>query len=279
VAAYDFPTSGSGAVRVTGVTSGNFSGDSADEIVIATTTNVGSDVAPSAADANRTTAFVQCFSVGSGQLTATSVFAIKSMVQNGPPGSGFSANVFFNGASLAAGDVDGIITTADGPQLRPELVLGASFMGLGNFRVLANDLIRSGNQSGVDAALTLGNAYTQPSRPQLTPPKWQPTGGPDYFVDRSVPEATGLGANSPLSVAVVDGDGRLTTGTTRAAHAEVFAAIGATNQTANMIRRMGWNGTNWYADDMGQIQARPRPSADQITAKTRFPMGFGLRLG
>jgi hypothetical protein len=185
------------------------------------------------------------------------VFAIKSMVQNGPPGSGFSANVFFNGASLAAGDVDGIITTADGPQLRPELVLGASFMGLGNFRVLANDLIRSGNQSGVDAALTLGNAYTQPS----------------------VPEATGLGANSPLSVAVVDGDGRLTTGTTRAAHAEVFAAIGATNQTANMIRRMGWNGTNWYADDMGQIQARPRPSADQITAKTRFPMGFGLRLG
>jgi hypothetical protein len=152
-------------------------------------------------------------------------------------------------------------------------------MGLGNFRVLANDIVRNGNQAAADAALTLGNAYTQPSRPQLPPPKWHPTGGPDYFVDRSVPEATALGANSPLSIAVVDGDGRLANGTARATRAEVFAAVGATNQTANVIRTMGWNGTNWFADDMQQIQARPRPSDNQVAAKTRFPLGFGLRLG
>ncbi|MFM7206593.1 MAG: beta strand repeat-containing protein [Planctomycetaceae bacterium] len=279
IATYDFPASGTGDLRVTGVTSGDFSGDAADEIVVATTTNVSGDVAPLAADASRTTAYVQCFTVGSGQLTATSTFAIKSMIQNGPPGSGYGANVFYNGASLAAGDVDGIVTTAAGPQLRPELVLGASFMGLGNFRVLANDLVRTGNQAGIDSALTLGNAFTQQSRPQLTPPKWQPTGGPDYFVGRSVPESTALGANSPLAVAVVDGDGRLTTGTSRTAHAEVFAAIGATNQTANVIRRMGWNGTTWFADDMGQIQARPTPTDNVLTAKTRFPLGYGLRLG
>ena len=279
VAIYDFPTSGTGAVRITSITSGDFTGDVAEEVVVATTTNGVSDATPSKKDADRTTAYVQCFSVGAGQLTKTSEFAIKSMVQNGPSGSGYSADIFYNGASLAAGDVDGIVTTDAGPQLRPELVLGASSMGLGNFRVLANDVVRSGNQSTVNAALTLGNAYTQPSRPQLPPPQWQPTGGPDYFVGQSIPNAVESGANFPLAVAVVDSDGRLSIGANRSVNAEVFASLGATEGIPNVIRRIRWNGSNWLADDFGQIQTRPRPTDNQEAAKTRFPLFVGVRLG
>lgn len=83
-----------------------------------------------------------------------------------------------------------------------------------------------------------------------------------------------LGANAPLSVAVVDADGRLMPGPRRGVRAEVFAALGYRNATANVIRSIRWAAdSSWQSDLFGQIQIRP------WTGTKRMPFGGGLPLG
>jgi hypothetical protein len=142
-------------------------------------------------------------------------------------------------------------------------------MGLSNFRVLANELVMAGSQAAIDEALGPNGRFTQAAR-QPIGGTWQPTGGPDYFVRRSVPVPIAGVANSALSVTVVDSDGRGN------ARAEVFAAIGATTTTNNEVRKLVWGGTvnQWAA--VGDFTVQPGAGS---LSKTKFPLGFGLRLG
>ena len=272
--------------RVTGLAAGDFSNASVDEILVVTTPNRLGDVLPTSAASGATPATLLTYVVGQGQPTM--VRQLVSTVQNGPPGSGFAQNVFLNGASLAVGDVDGVLVpNGDGgkPQLKPELVLGASTMGLANFRVLSNDVVRAGSQAQVNAALTAGNAYTQSSRAQRNAAgKWQPTGGPDYFVginDLIFAAPLARGANSALSVAVVDVDGRVVGRGTGTARGEVFASLVGNSSTGNVIRRIQWDNVAklWTepATAGGDGSIKVVPSGVSL-AKRRFDGGYGLRL-
>ncbi len=257
------------AERITGVTTGDFSAAVTDDIVIATTNGTGS--LPSRAVA-RQPSFVQAYTFATGAFTLLNRFGITSVVANGPAPRGYSQNVFYNGASLAAGDIDGVVTMVGGhPTLAPELVIGASAMGMANFRVLANSLVVGGIQGDIDTALTLGNGFTREARSITS--GWQPTGGPDYFVGMSTLKApSALGANAPLSVAVVDTDGK------NNARAEVFAALGSTNSTQNTVRRLQWNGTNAWIG-AATLQGNGSITVAESPTKTKFPFGFGLGLG
>jgi hypothetical protein len=255
---------------VTGLAAGSFNDASLADIVVATTTTV-TNVMPSRKDVTKATAFVQTFAAGGASFVPGNAFAISSLVQSGPAPGGYPFNVFFNGAGLAVGDIDGA------PDGKPELVLAASTNGLANFRVLANDLVASGSQAAINTALTPGNGFTQASRAASTivngKTVWQPSGGPDYFTGMSsVPNAKALGANAPLSVAVVNSQGT-------SLRADIFAALGATNATNNTIRRINWDDSAWLGaatlDGPGTITVQPAAGSP----KTRFPLGLGLRLG
>jgi hypothetical protein len=257
--------------RITGLAVGDFSSAVADDIVVATTTTV-TNVMPSRNDVTKTTAFVQTFAAGGASFVPRNAFAISSLVQSGPAPGDYPFNVFFNGAGLAVGDIDG---AEDG---KPDLVLAASTNGLANFRVLSNAVVASGSQATINTALTSGiGRFTQASRAASTivngKTVWQPTGGPDYFTGMSsVPNAKALGANAPLSVAVVNSQGT-------SLRADIFAALGATNATNNAIRRISWDGSAWLGaatlDGPGTITVQPAAGSP----KTRFPLGLGLRLG
>jgi hypothetical protein len=144
--------------------------------------------------------------------------------------------------------------------------------------VLSNAVVASGSQATINTALTSGiGRFTQASRAASTivngKTVWQPTGGPDYFTGMSsVPNAKALGANAPLSVAVVNSQGT-------SLRADIFAALGATNATNNAIRRISWDGSAWLGaatlDGPGTITVQPAAGSP----KTRFPLGLGLRLG
>jgi hypothetical protein len=256
---------------VTGLAAGSFTDASLADIVVATTTTV-TNVMPSRNDVTKTTAFVQTFAAGGASFVPRNAFAISSLVQSGPAPGDYPFNVFFNGAGLAVGDIDG---AEDG---KPDLVLAASTNGLANFRVLSNAVVASGSQATINTALTSGiGRFTQASRAASTivngKTVWQPTGGPDYFTGMSsVPNAKALGANAPLSVAVVNSQGT-------SLRADIFAALGATNATNNAIRRISWDGSAWLGaatlDGPGTITVQPAAGSP----KTRFPLGLGLRLG
>jgi hypothetical protein len=252
---------------VTGLAVGDFSAAASDEIVVATLRSSGA--APAA--------FVQVYKAGATTLTtAGPSFTISSLVEEGP--SRRLMNVFQSGASLAVGDIDGggPVPDASGLRYKPELVLGAQKGGLANFRVLSNGLVAGGGglQADINIALTPGNAFTGPVRSYAKVSQWQPTGGPDYFTGMStLPRPTALSANAPLSLAVVDADGKGN------ARAEIFAAMGSTSSTKSAIRRIVWNGSAWQgAVDLDGVASRSIVVQPNGT-KTRFPVGFGLRLG
>ncbi|MEI7862705.1 MAG: FG-GAP repeat protein, partial [Planctomycetota bacterium] len=229
------------------------------DIVVATTTagqSAPGKKPPLATDMN--TARVTVFTEASN-FTKNRSFLINSFVPQGPPvpkGKPKDVNIFFNGASLAAGDVDN--------DLKADLVLGAQSSGQGNFRVLPNAAVASGLQSDVNRALS--SKFTQPPNPP-TGGAWQPTGGPAYHLT-AVPMPTGLGFNAPLAVAVIEADGR-------DFRADVFAAFGGANQTPNnQVRRLQWDGSKWTAAN--HLQVVPQTKA---SVAVRFASGNGINLG
>jgi hypothetical protein len=261
---------------ITGLATGSFGDSPLADIVVATTTATPAQVAGWLSSANASLALQRTSAVtvysAEANFAPNSWFTLASNVFNGiPTGQGRLQNVFLGGAALAVGDIDGA------PDGRPELVLAAATNGLANFRVLSNSLVASGSQADIDGALTVGNGFTQASRAASTivngKTVWQPTGGPDYFTGMSsVPNAKALGANAPLSVAVVNSRGT-------SLRADVFAALGATNATNNAIRRISWGGSSWIGAATlagpGTISVQPAAGSP----KTRFPLGLGLRLG
>ncbi len=244
--------------RVTGLAAGDFTNDvsSLSDIVVATTTATTQLAVnnPTAAG----TAAVHVFAA-QGNFTNSRWFTIDSRVQNGPPPTARIVNAFLNGASLAVGDLDNAIDQ------KPDLLLGVGASGLGNFRVLTNALVASGTQAAISTAL-------QPTalRGNTSSGKWQPTGGPDYFTGFAVPMPIGMGFNAPLSVAVVEPNGK-------EFKAAVFAAIGTGTQSGNQIRSFVWGDPqNQQAPGWGFIGIL---DVVPSLSKTRFPINSGLRLG
>ena len=236
----------------TGVATGRlFADDPYDDVVVAATTAVGRV-------AGSTTVSI----LGGPALGVVRSFAVTSSVESGP--SRKLTDVFGYGASLAVGDVDG--------DTKNDLVLGAGAGGLGNFRVLANESITAttavSNPAAFAAAITtqLGpeGRFAQYRAPTAT---WRPTGGPDYFTPGIVTGPTGQGFNAPVSVRVVN------VSTTGSARAEVFAALGAANQTANTVKRFLFEGPgNWTS--AAAFDLLPSSAGD-----LRFRRGAGVRLG
>jgi ELWxxDGT repeat protein len=220
-----------------------FASDGRSDILLASTTS------------NGRTAGTTSVSIldGTSLLTVRS-FAVTALVESGP--SRRLVNVFGFGASLAAGDIDG--------NQRDDLILGAGANGLANFRVLAHDLVVAGSAAAIAEQLGPRGTFSQ-SRP--AGPAWKPLGGPDFFTPGNVTGPTGGGFNAPLAVVVVKdlpgSDGR----------AQFFAALGASNQTGNTIRRFHFTGPNaWVAEkSFDQLPSAP--------AAAMFRYGVGLRLG
>ncbi|MFZ4732576.1 MAG: beta strand repeat-containing protein, partial [Pirellulales bacterium] len=184
-------------------------------------------------------------------------------------------NAFLFGAGLASGDID--------HDLRPDLVLGAQAGGLGTFRVIDNSVVRTllqptTTRADGEALLTrhltatqpgadrYGVAGARPGRPDDNGGQWQPQGGTDFFLGKRVPTPIGAGFNAPLSVAVVERNGR-------SFSADVFAALGASNQAMEQVR--------WYeCQAAGEWRAGDALlDTDGVATTNRFRPGRGLRLG
>ena len=226
-----------GSVDITGLTAGDLSDAATDDIVVAmTTSKINSRNSllnryvtdPTAAN----TAKIDVYRGGAAGSPKS--FFIDSRVENGDPTRGGKLqNAFYFGANLAVGDIDNL------PDQRPELVLAAREGGLGNFRVLPAELVVGGDQRSIDTALSPAGVFSAAPRTANTAAgpgatRWQPKGGPDYFLGYgNVPTPVGRGFNAPLSVAVVEANGRNF-------RAEVFAALGVGNQTPNTIRQLGF---------------------------------------
>ena len=195
-------------------------------------------------------------------LDTTRSFVVSSLVESGPARR--LVDVFGFGAAVGVGDIDG--------DRRADLVIGAGANGLANFRVLGNEFVTA------ESAVTNPASFAASIAEQLGPrgrfaqaPRqgrgWRPTGGPDFFTQGEVIGPTGMGFNAPLSVVVVNGlpaaNGR----------AQIFAALGGSNQTANTVRRFLFNGPNaWTADaSIDLLPATP--------GNSRFRYGGGVRLG
>jgi hypothetical protein len=188
-------------------------------------------------------------------------FTVSARVESGP--SRNLVDIFGFGAQIAAGDFDG--------NDKVDLVLGAGANGLGNFRVIGGEFVRSQllltDKAAYQAAIAqqLGDkgAFSQ-SRP-LAGSRWRPVVGPDFFSPLVPSEPLGNGFNAPVSVvAVPDGSGR----------AKLFAALWATNQTANTVKRFVFtNAADRWVND-GSFDMQPRsPGGPQMR------VGIGLRLG
>jgi hypothetical protein len=272
---------------ITGLATGNFSdATTLDDIVVATTTATPAQVtgwlsSPDRSLARQRTSSVTLYSAAAAFAPVKS-FTLATNVFNGPPtAGGREQNVFIGGASLAAADIDNALDQ------KPELILGAQFMGMGNFRVLARSVVASGTQAEVDAALSANGEFGRAPRglgeasfqgTTVTP--WQPTGGPDFFTtDKSAASEnlitvapTGLGFNAPLSVAAAQTNGDF--------KSRVFAALGATNGTPGRVRAFEWSrfpkplsGGEWTGITVVDVESGVG------TQKARLPRGSGLRLG
>lgn len=266
---------------VTGLATGTFTDPVYADIIVATTTAGPTQVSQwlASADASQSLnrpASVSVYSAAAN-FARTSKFDLGANLFNGAR----QQNVFIGGASLAVGDVD------NAPDQKPELILGAGFMGMGNFRVLANEVVVTGNQATIDAALSSPLGFGRAPRGlgkasfngnPVTP--WQPTGGPDFFVtnkpaaeenlfqpvDGITVAPTGAGFNAPLSVAAVQTGGDF--------KARVFAALGATNGTKGTVRAFTWlSAGQWIGEKVVDVE-------DGVgTQKGRLLRGNGLRLG
>ena len=222
-------------------------------------------------------------SAGAGLEVARSFF-INALVENGPPGSGTIQNAFLYGASLALGDInDDFFGKAD-------LVLGSGEIGLSNVRVIKNSIAVSGSQAAIDAALLpTGDFGLLSPRSPATSTSWQPGnliyrtvgqtktliggGGPDYYTGENVPMPFGNGFMAPFSIAVVEPNGRAFDKGGNGFGAEVFAALGAPNQSGNLIRSFAWSdATKWR-------RIQPQDIKVVEIDKSRLHEGEGLRLG
>jgi hypothetical protein len=149
-------------------------------------------------------------------------------------------NVFANGASLVAGDLDG--------DQRFELIVGAQGNGMSNFRVIPGDVLLSGNQSAVNAALVAGAGQQFASGTTGGRLAGSTTSGGrliqyqqenlDYWFGAPLSRASayvGSGLNAPLHIAIGDANGRGRT--------QLFAALGAYNSTTNSVIRFSFDKT------------------------------------
>ena len=265
--------------RTTGLATGNFRnfGDPTklDDILVATNSSqpAGSKV------------HVFRGSVGAPATpTLAGSFAVQSTIEVGPPRPAKSgrpaqpaptANAFLNGASLAVGDID------NAPDQRPELLIASAAGGLANFRVLANDVVGGFNQAAIDTALGPNGRFSAP--PRSTTPKWQPTGGPDFFIGRSVPTPTAAGANAGLFAALVESSGRSSGPGGSGFRADVFAALAGPNQTENSIRQFWFDGSQWQsaqgADSWLDVKQSDYEGNSVPMVTKKLGRGRGLRLG
>jgi len=266
---------------VTGLAAGTFTDPVLADIIVATTTAGPTQVSQWLASADASQSLNRPASVpvysAAANFAPTSTFTLGHNLSNGAR----QQNVFIGGASLAVGDVD------NAPDQKPELILGAGFMGMGNFRVLANEVVVTGNQAVVDNALSANGQFGRAPRGTgsiNSKAVWQPTGGPDFFtttklanplvntenlfqpVDGITVAPTGAGFNAPLSVAAVQTGGDF--------KARVFAALGATNGTKGTVRAFTWlSAGQWIGEKVVDVE-------DGVgTQKGRLLRGNGLRLG
>jgi ELWxxDGT repeat protein len=235
---------------ITSLAIGRVMGGGFDDILVATNTSRG-------LTAGATTVSI---------LDGTTLGAIRSLtvsarVESGPSRS--LVDIFGFGSQLAVGDFDGNSTT--------DLALGAGANGLGNFRVIGGEFLTSQlwltdrGQYQAAIAQQLGDTGSFAHVRAVVGTRWQPRVGPDVFSPQ-VPQAPiGGGFNAPVSVAAVpDGTGR----------AKLFAALGAMNQSGNVVKRFTFAGgvDRWVND--ASFEMRPAsPGRPQIR------IGIGLRLG
>jgi len=238
----------SGTIASLGV--GRLLGGSFDEIIVAANTAKG------------LTAGTTTVSLLDGTTLGTlRSFTVTARVESGP--SRNLVDIFGFGTQLATGDFDG--------NSKNDLALGAGANGLGNFRVIGGEFIastlwltdRTKYQAAIAQQLGDRGNFSQ-VRPTVGS-RWQPRVGPDFFSPLVPKEPLGGGFNAPVSVvAVPDGNGR----------AKLFAALGSTSQSGNVVKRFAFLGAadRWVND--GTFEMRPEsPGKPQLRASV------GLRLG
>jgi hypothetical protein len=206
-------------------------------------------------------------------------FFVNDVIQVGPPRRGVPQleNAFLNGAALAVGDID----NADNQ--RPELLLAAGVGGLGNFRVLDNAVVSGLDQATINTALGPNGRFAAP--PRSTSPKWQPMGGPDFFIGGSPTAPMASGANAGMFAALVESSGRSSGSGGSGFKAEVFAALAGPNQTLNSIRQFWFDETQqpanrWRsAHGSGSWLDAAQYDYGSTGVVKKLARGRGLRLG
>ena len=239
---------------ITAVAVGRLLGRGFDDVIVATNTAKG-------AIAGKTTVSLLDGTTAGATLGTSRSFVVSANVESGPSKS--LVDIFGFGAQLAVGDFDG--------NASPDLALGAGANGLGNFRVVGGEFIGSAlwtnNKAAYQATITrqLGDtgAFSQ-VRPALGT-KWRPLIGPDFFSPGVPREPFGGGFNAPVAVAAVASD---------SGKARLFAALGAGNQSGNVVKRFAFNGSVELWANEATFEMRP-----QSPGKPQVRSGIGLRLG
>ena len=188
-------------------------------------------------------------------------------------GDGMMVDVFANGASLVAGDLNG--------DQRFELVVGAQGSGMSNFRVIPGDVVLGGDQSLVNASLVAGVgqqfAYGTTGgrfvgsfsvRGKITQSQQENL---DFWYGAPLSKASayvGSGLNAPLHIAMGDVSGRGRT--------QLFAALGAYNSTTNSVNQFSFDDT---AADPTKRWSRKQAFRAVGAGGTSFALGSGVNFG
>ncbi|NBP89247.1 MAG: hypothetical protein EBU59_12280, partial [Planctomycetia bacterium] len=248
----DVTTTETLAGTITGLTTGAFAGpDDQMSIGVATTAN---GVTTVGIYNNSLSGFQQ-------QSSFTATLALNE-------GDGAEANVFRNGASLEAADLNGDFVD--------ELVVGSGFMGMSNFRVIAGPAVIAGNQVQINNALgtntapfssiMIGGRFNNFVPPPGVDPAQQQT-NLDFYLNEPVPPFTGLGFNAPLVVQAIESDGD--------GSAEILVTFSGINSTGNLIKRFSFVDDVNPADRWSVLQGL---RATDLGTDT-FHLGEGLWLG